>query len=570
MVFNDGSRIWTTTVVISVLCLWQVLALPSSYSGSRDAVEKRDGGYDLPIQVRSIPRKLSRRGEVSGSIGLGNNADLLYTVPMRIGNTVAPLHIDTGSSDLWIASDRCTTNACANSPIPRYPRSSMRSTQTDVQMFYGDSTTGTFAFGEVALDTATIAGVAMVDQPFGVVNDTDNPVVMFGTSGIFGLGFPSGSKVQSALTNTRTGSLFPTDDLIAATYTDGPLLSRISMTGELQMPMFTVTLQRSTIDIEGEGLLTIGRLPPGIDNSTLTWVPIRLYNATEGGMRPPNFAPNEVYPFRWEIDIDGVYLNGRRLPDSTIPARNGMDSRRNSALLDTGNSILRGPEDVVNNILTTVSPNFDPDNANSLPSFPCQIPQTLAFEIGGKMFPIDPRDFIGQIEPNNARDCVADNLVSTDAPTISALYRWSLGAPFFRSNLVAFHYGNLTHPSVDPPRIGILSNVPDNANELLLQAVRDARNNGGNFEQTLELPPTGHVETEVPRTVTRIPPSATSETTYTLALSATDIGNGGRVPQATGGPTTGSENSGASSISNFVDSQRTLFSFVVLLALWSL
>jgi Eukaryotic aspartyl protease len=59
-------------------------------------------------------------------------------------------------------------------------------------MFYGDSTTGTFAVGEVVKDTATVAGIAMSDQPFGLINDTTNPVVAFGTSGIFGLGFPWG------------------------------------------------------------------------------------------------------------------------------------------------------------------------------------------------------------------------------------------------------------------------------------------------------------------------------------------------------------------------------------------
>lgn len=37
---------------------------------------------------------------------------------------------------------------------------------------------------------------------------------------------------------------------------------------------------------------------------------------------------------RWEIDIEGVYIDGKRLPDSRIPA-NGVDSRRTSALLDT-------------------------------------------------------------------------------------------------------------------------------------------------------------------------------------------------------------------------------------------
>lgn len=47
--------------------------------------------------------------------------------------------------------------------------------------------------------------------------------------------------------------------------------------------------------------------------------------------------------------------------------------------------------------------------------------------------------------------------------------------------MVAFYYGNLTHPSVDPPRIGIRSNVPANAGDLLQQAVKTALKNGGNF-----------------------------------------------------------------------------------------
>jgi hypothetical protein len=52
--------------------------------------------------------------------------------------------------------------------------------------------------------------------------------------------------------------------------------------------------------------------------------------------------------------------------------------------------------------------------------------------------------------------------------------------------VVAFHYGNLTHPSVDPPRIGFLSIVPNNASQLLTDAVKSAQQNG-NFEGALIL-----------------------------------------------------------------------------------
>lgn len=100
------------------------------------------------------------------------------------------------------------------------------------------------------------------------------------------------------------------------------------------------------------------------------------------------------------------------------------------------------------------------------------------------MFPIDPRDFI-RPDLQNGKDavtCVANSLAVTDAPSSGTLFRWSLGDPFFKSNLVVFYYGNLSHPSVDPPRMGFMSMVPANADDLLAQAVSDAESNGGNFE----------------------------------------------------------------------------------------
>jgi len=121
------------------------------------------------------------------------------------------------------------------------------------------------------------------------------------------------------------------------------------------------------------------------------------------------------------------------------------------------------------------------------------------------MFPIDPRDLIGPTQQGGAQTCVVDNVVATDAPSVGALFRWSLGDPFLKSNLVAFHYGNLTHPSVDPPRIGFMSLVPPNAAELLKEAVQDAVEDGGVFENTLVLAPTASIEAEKQVTVSVIP-----------------------------------------------------------------
>ncbi|KAG7090431.1 hypothetical protein E1B28_009550 [Marasmius oreades] len=482
---------------------------------ARNDHDLQRGGFSLPIQRKKLNRKLGRRRywrrqDVSGATGLGNNNDLLYTTPIKLGDKVTAVHLDTGSSDLWAITEDCSQDACSRLSPLTHPISSngLNITNTNVVMHYGDSLTGTSATGKVAVDTATIAGIAITNQPFGAVTATTNTVVQFGAAGILGLGFPSGSEIQEAIVSAETGPLVSTDSFVKSTWKSGPVLSRISMTHMLKDPMFAIELQRSTIDISEEnGRLTIGELPDGVDPNSITWVPVKLYTPAEGGLKPPSFAPDEIYPFRWEIDIDGVFLDGKRLADSTIPVSGGVNSTRVTALIDTGNSIIRGPRDVVEDILGRVSTNFKPGVANSA-TFPCEVPHRLAYMIGGKMFPIDPRDFIGEARPNDSTTCVADNLVETDAPGFGATFRWSLGDPFFKSNLVAFHYGNLTHPSVDPPRIGIMSRVPADADAKLTQAVNDAKTNGGAFENTIQIAPTDSAATAAQVTVSDDPNKA--------------------------------------------------------------
>ncbi|KAJ8454508.1 hypothetical protein ONZ45_g19278 [Pleurotus djamor] len=482
-----------------------ILAIPFGTRRSLSTANSSTAGtYELPILRRT-------QSGASGSTGLGNIADLLYSVPRedRLGHDIP------SSRDLWVVTDTCKSDVCEAGASTTLPSASLKPIGANVTMRYGDSKTGTYASGLIGKDTVTVAGIAMTDQHFAAIENTTNPTVRFGAAGIFGLGFPSTSSIQHAAVNQQFGSPEETDDFVFGTYLDGPLLSRISMTNQLAAPMFTITLQRNTIDIGGQGLLTVGKLPDGIDNSSLTWVPVRRYSHEEGGLKAPRFAPDEVFPSRWEIDIGGVFLDGRRLPDSEVPVK-APASGRVSALIDTGNSLIRGPSDVVHNILRQVSPTFAASNDPQADAvLPCSIPRTLAFEIGGKKFPVDPRDFIGQYKKNSVDNCVADNLVSTDAPSRGSLYRWSLGDPFLRSNLVAFHYGNLTHPSVDPPRIGFLSLVPQNISEVFAQAVQDARNSGGNFESTYDLAPTATAG--VP--VTTVSPSTPAFITDLSALT---------------------------------------------------
>ncbi|KAH9179380.1 acid protease [Lactarius sanguifluus] len=498
------------TFCIPFIVFWpsSILALPVDPSTRGEFVQKKRG-FELPIQRRVVRSGSSlKRGTYSGSTGLGDSLDLFYTVAVTIGETVTAANVDTGSSDLWVVSSACTTSVCESTNMPPYPSANIKPAGGSVNLLYGDSSTGTHASGPVAQDTATVAGLAIPQQPFAAISDTNNTSVMQGANGIFGLGFPSGSQIQTAIINAKFNNPPTTDDFVLGTASDGPFLSRLAMSGALEQPMFTVILQRDAIDVSGNnGALTIGKLPDGIDNSSLTWVPVRLYKSEDGGLSPPTFAPNETYPFRWEVPLDGIVLDGQRLPASKLTG----SSPTLSALLDTGNSVIRGPQDVVNSVLKSVSSAFTA-NSNAAPTFPCKVPHTLAFQIGGKTFPVDPRDFISQHKIGDVSTCVANNLVATDPPQSGALFSWSLGDPFFKSNLVAFYYGNLTHPSADPPRIGFLSMVPDNANVLLQNDIAQAEANGGNFESTSQIAPTNVTSTiwVTPTTVPSPPPRSTS------------------------------------------------------------
>ncbi|KAF8483152.1 aspartic peptidase domain-containing protein [Gautieria morchelliformis] len=537
--------------------------------------KRTTNGLHLPLYKRETPPLRRRAGTATGSIGLGDFQDITYNVLVNVGQIETPLVLDTGSSDLWVVSDACKESACNG--LPLYPQASFQSAGLDASLFYGDSTTGTHAFGEVGRDIVGVAGLSIRNQFFAAINDTNTTVLQTGSAGIVGMGFPVNSVVWAQLfksqfptdsqpplkrSNLNTpkfpdlpsllggshnkllmsrdipyapdlrrtrfpdlASLLPShqtskrqsttspslDDLLNSFATNGPLVSRLAQSA-LAAPQFTVTLQRDTVQFGGNvGMLSIGELPQGVANQSLTWVPIRGYTPAQGGIN----SPTDTYPIAWEVPIDGVFLDGQRLPDSTLSPNVAV-----TALVDTGNSLIRGPQDVVQALLTSVT-----GSSSATATYDCSVPHTLAFQIGGAMFPIDPRDFLMLPQGGNAKSC-QPNVVATDPPHSGFLYSWSLGDPFLKSNLASFYYGNLTHPSADPPRVGFMSTVPSNANDQLSSAVAAAQANGGSFPVKTEAAPQGNPS--MATTISGVPQAAAETTVSSSNSGAGTHSSGGR------------------------------------------
>ncbi|KIJ48551.1 hypothetical protein M422DRAFT_103485, partial [Sphaerobolus stellatus SS14] len=341
-------------------------------------------------------------------------------------------------------------------------------TEIDFALDYGDAFTITSVIGLIVSGPVALVGIELDNQFFSAGSFTNSNVIFDGLTGILGVGFHVNSGLLQTLVRQErdpaaNGSLV-TDFINSQLPTQGPFLSRLVATGELEQPMFTITLQRDSVDIGGNvGQLTIGTLPDGVRNDSLTWVPVQRSSLDNAGVVGPSDSPDEVniYESFWEVVIDDVILNGEVLPrpNITVPYTGHIDS---------GSTQLLGPQSVVNAIFSALSNDTANFNSTQGPRVDCNKFVQITYVAGGKQFPVDPRDFLGpQLLPN----CSVEAVNPTTPPQPGIGFSWVLGDVFLKSNLVAFYYSNLTHPSVDPPRIGFLSTVPSNAAELYSSAI---------------------------------------------------------------------------------------------------
>ncbi|KZW00274.1 acid protease [Exidia glandulosa HHB12029] len=522
---------------LAVLAAAAAIALAAARPAHQEA-----GVVHLPIvrtprQSTSVAKRAA--AGTHAAIGLGDFFDVTYSVLVNVGPVLTPLVLDTGSSDLWVISDACTN--CTDGEVPLFPAADLKYAGLDVALKYGDSSTRTHANGPIGTSSMGVAGLELESQYLAAINDTDTTIAATGAVGIFGLGFPISSVVfadvfkQRFVTcpdcravaattapnlrrnHVRTRRPFPElsslfaaastqlaartpgipslGDLLSLVPSAAPFMPRAVNEKMLAEPLIAVTLQRETIDPGGNvGMLSLGGFPASVDRDKLTWVDVRGYTAVQAGL-PETVQDVDTYPLAWEIPLDDVYLDGKLLPRTNLTST----SISITALVDTGSSLVRGPSDVIEMVTRLItSPNSnmaDPPQE----TYDCT-PHTLAFRIGGQLFPVDPRDLVAQATPDVVGVSDADaarvgcslNLAVTDTPEEGNgfLFTWSLGVPFLKSVLAAFYYGNVTHPELDRPRIGLLSTVPQNADSRLTEAISAAGASDGNLPALSQSAPT--------------------------------------------------------------------------------
>ncbi|XP_015197904.1 pepsin A-like [Lepisosteus oculatus] len=223
-----------------------------------------------------------------------NDADLSYYGVISIGTPPQSFNVlfDTGSSNLWVPSVYCNSEACTNHNTFNPSQSSTyQSTSQTLTIQYG---TGSMT-GILGYDTVTVAGISVSNQIFGLSETEASFQYYMPFDGILGLAFPS----------------------IAASGAT-PVFDNMMSQGLVSQDVFSIYLSPNG---ETGSVLTLGGIDQSYYTGQITWIPLS----------------SETY---WQITMDQISINGQ-----AVACAGGCQ-----AIVDSGTSQLVGPSGGISNI----------------------------------------------------------------------------------------------------------------------------------------------------------------------------------------------------------------------------
>lgn len=351
------------------------------------------GEFSVPLtKFKSIRKQFAEKG-IRLSNGpfpedLKNLLDVEYYGVISVGTPPQNFQVvfDTGSSNLWIPSSRCTTEFCKkHNTYDSDNSSTYKADGRNFSITYGSGGVNGF----LSLDTALVAGADISEQPFGeALNVEGASLLQAPFDGILGLGYPS----------------------IAV---DGvtPVFDMMMKQGILQgHNVFSVYLNRDPTAKEG-GEVLFGGIDSTHYTGDITYVPVTV----------------KAY---WQFHVDGVSCGKKQAFQSSI-CEGGCE-----AIADTGTSLITGPTQEVEqlNKLLGATPTaegeylFDCDTLDTLP--------TVTFNISGRPFELTNEDYVVKIQSQGQLACVS-GFMGMDLPQ----RLWILGDVFLGRYYTIFDRG---------------------------------------------------------------------------------------------------------------------------------
>ncbi|KAM4796926.1 gastricsin-like [Rhinophrynus dorsalis] len=275
---------------------------------------------------------------------------------------------DTGSSNLWIPSVYCQSEACSNHNLFNPSQSSTYSTNNQqFTMGYGFGSVS----GVLGYDTVSVQGLSITNQEFGLTYTESGSSFYYSKfDGIFGMAYPSMSA---------GGATTP-------------------MQGMLQQNLLTYPIFSFYMNSQG-GEVIFGGVDTNLYSGQIQWIPV----------------DRELY---WQIAIEEFSINGQAT---------GWCSQGCQGIVDTGTSPLTIPQQYMGTLLQYLGAQQSQNgaflvNCNNVQNLP-----PISFTINGVQFPISPSVYISQYNGY----CTVD-VEETYLPSQNGQPLWILGDVFFR------------------------------------------------------------------------------------------------------------------------------------------
>uniref|UniRef100_G3NZ44 pepsin A n=2 Tax=Gasterosteus aculeatus aculeatus TaxID=481459 RepID=G3NZ44_GASAC len=276
----------------------------------------------------------------TGIESMTNDADLSYYGVISIGNPPQSFSVifDTGSSNLWVPSVYCSSEACNNhNKFNPGQSSTFQWGDQTLSIQYG---TGSMT-GRLASDNVEVGGITVPNQVFGI-SETEAPfMAQMAADGILGLAFQS----------------IASDNVV-------PVFDNMVKQGLVSQSLFSVYLSGNS---EQGSEVAFGGIDSSHYTGQITWIP--LTSATY-----------------WQIQMDSVTINGQ-----AVACTGGCQ-----AIIDTGTSQIVGPTNDINNMNSWVGATA---NQNGEATVNCQNIQGMpevTFTLNGQAFTIPASAYVSQ------------------------------------------------------------------------------------------------------------------------------------------------------------------------------
>ncbi|KAH9047980.1 aspartic peptidase domain-containing protein, partial [Lactarius deliciosus] len=361
----------------------------------------------------------------------------IYTVAVQVSdsNQNFSLQVDTGSSDLWIASTSCSSAACSGSKGRQYdPSVSGITTGYNFSITYpaGDVS------GPVYWDQLQVGGYNLSNQALAAATTVDMEPLEYEFDGILGLALPLNSIIAHHI---RDGAPF-SSNLFGITPVDSAPASRF----------LSLSLSRP-----GSGavpsLLGIGRHP-----SELVPDPSKIQYST------PVSEHQGILFWGAEVRAITVYANGTTLPVELGHSRSG--NAFPVAVLDSGVPFILAPGNIVKGIYGALGIGPASDGQYYVP---CTTPLNMTITLDGQPeIPLHPLDVTteSQSDPSSST-CVGLVQTAGGQPDTFTDVDIILGAAFLRNVYTVMAYDipnargqfppNRNGSKELNPRLGLLS-----------------------------------------------------------------------------------------------------------------